>query len=429
MSSQNNEAIQGSMTVSRDMTVGGHMTVRGNSVFGHNVTISGWLDAKNIKGPCKGLFASVDALNAVYPKPRPGWYALVGDTLPADVYRAEDGEWVATGEQGGEVNLYLDQLETDVAGLADDVQGILELIGDGLLAGMEFNATADTATLLYTLRNSDGTETTCEVSVPIVTAESAGMMTAADKQALEKAGTDITGLKENLQKETTAREEADTALRESLEKETTARTEADRQHTDDIAELQEAMWPLTVTLSVSPTIVEAGVATGVTLSWSVSRKSEDVAGDSEVTLNGETVTGTSRETTVDESSPTTVAYILKAVYGSITASVTKQVSVVYPSYFGTVASDWVPTEETVKALTKSLQASKSSTHSGISTDNGKIAYCYPASFGSLTSIKDGNGYEVTDSYTVYTVNVDGVAYYCYLLTTPVTSSGVTQIYS
>lgn len=410
--SLNNQSIQGNLSVSRDITTGGHLTARGNSVFDHNVIIKGWLDAKNIKGPCKGLYASVEKLEAAYPKAMPGWYALVGDTLPADVYRAEGGEWVGTGEKGGEVNLYLDQLEEDVANLDDEVKDIQELIGNGLLVAdsVKFNATATAVTMVYKLRKSDGTEKEYNVTVPIVTSEKAGMMSAADKKALTKAGTDITN------------------LNTSLQEEVKARTDADTKHTSDITALQAAVWPVTVTLNVSPSIVEVGVSTKVSLTWNVMRKGLEVFDESEMTLNGEEIFATAKDVTVNESSPKTIDYTLKAVYQGVTDSATKQVNVVYPSYFGSVASDWTPTEESIKALTKTLQVSRAYTHSGISTSNGKIAYCYPASYGKLTSIKDGNGYEVIDSYTVQTVNVGGVSYNCYLLTTPVTSSGVTQIY-
>lgn len=410
--SLNNQSIQGNLSVSRDITTGGHLTARGNSVFDHNVIIKGWLDAKNIKGPCKGLYASVEKLEAAYPKAMPGWYALVGDTLPADVYRAEGGEWVGTGEKGGEVNLYLDQLEEDVANLDDEVKDIQELIGNGLLVAdsVKFNATATAVTMVYKLRKSDGTENEYPVTVPIVTSEKAGMMSAADKKALTKAGTDVTN------------------LNTSLQEEVKARTDADTKHTSDITALQAAVWPVTVTLNVSPSIVEVGVSTKVSLTWNVMRKGLEVFDESEMTLNGEEIFATAKDVTVNESSPKTIDYTLKAVYQGVTGSATKQVNVVYPSYFGSVASDWTPTEESIKALTKTLQVSRAYTHSGISTSNGKIAYCYPASYGKLTSIKDGNGYEVIDSYTVQTVNVGGVSYNCYLLTTPVTSSGVTQIY-
>lgn len=412
MSSIYNENIQGNLSTSRDITAGGHLNVRGNSVFGHNVVIKGWLDAKNIKGPCKGLYASEETLNEAYPKPMPGWYALVGDTLPADVYRVDGGEWVATGEKGGEVNLYLDQLEQDVADLDDEVKDIQELIGNGLLVAgsVQFNATATAVTLTYKLRKSDGTETPYNVTVPIVTAEKAGMMSAADKQALNNAGTNIT------------------KLNEALNNEIKARTEADKKHSEDITELEQAVWPLTVSLNATPTIAEVGVSTKIELAWNVTRRGGDVADESEMTLNGEEVFSTAKDVTINESTPKALTYTLKATYEGMTESASKQVSVVYPSYFGSVGADWTPTETTVRALSKSLQTSRASTHTGINTSNGKIAYCYPASFGKLTSVKDGNGYEVIDSYTLWTVNVNSVEYNCYLLTTPVTSNGVTQIY-
>ena len=254
MSSIHNESLQGNLSVSRDITAGGHLKVRGNSVFDHNVVIKGWLDAKNIKGPCKGLYASLDALKAAYPRPMPGWYALVGDTLPAAVYRTEGDEWVATGEQGGEVNLYLDQLENDVADLDDAVKDIQELIGGGLLVAgsVQFDATATAVTLTYKLRKPDGTETPYNVTVPIVTAEKAGMMSAADKQALTQAGTDIT-------------------------------------------ELQGAVWPLEATFGASPALAEyTGAAQTVALLWTVRRRGKTAALDSLTVRRGsETVhTGT-----------------------------------------------------------------------------------------------------------------------------------------
>ena len=118
----NNKAINGDLSVSRKITAGKDLTVRGNSQFDHNVVIKGWLDAENIKGPCKGLYASVEDLDDAYPNPQPGWYALVGDTLPADVYRCENGVWTATGEKGGKENLYLDELENDVKDIQDAIE-------------------------------------------------------------------------------------------------------------------------------------------------------------------------------------------------------------------------------------------------------------------------------------------------------------------
>lgn len=105
-----NHSVGGSVAVGRDVTVGGRSTVRGNATFDRDVYISGWLNARNIRGAGKGLYETVEKLNSAYPNPENGWFALVGDTLPADLYRAWGGEWKATGQKGGEPVLELANL-------------------------------------------------------------------------------------------------------------------------------------------------------------------------------------------------------------------------------------------------------------------------------------------------------------------------------
>ena len=105
-----NHSVGGSVAVGRDVTVGGRSTIRGNATFNRDVYISGWLNARNIRGAGKGLYETVEKLNSAYPNPENGWFALVGDTLPADIYRAWGGEWKATGQKGGEPVLELAKL-------------------------------------------------------------------------------------------------------------------------------------------------------------------------------------------------------------------------------------------------------------------------------------------------------------------------------
>lgn len=130
----NNNGIQGSLSVSQGTTIGGNLAVRGTSTFDHNVKIKGWIDAKNIKGPLKGLFESEDALKLAYPEPQPGWFALVGNTLPAEVYRVENGEWADTGHQGGEIFLSLDSIEEDINKAQSDILELQETISEDVLA-------------------------------------------------------------------------------------------------------------------------------------------------------------------------------------------------------------------------------------------------------------------------------------------------------
>lgn len=99
--------IDGDLLLSRDLTIGGRATVRGSAVVGHNLTVEGWIEAKNIKGPSKGLFKSAIQLRESYPSPHEGWWALVttegsssSDHL-GQLYIADGGEWVAQTDAEG----------------------------------------------------------------------------------------------------------------------------------------------------------------------------------------------------------------------------------------------------------------------------------------------------------------------------------------
>lgn len=100
---------------------------------------------------------------------------------------------------------------------------------------------------------------------------------------------------------------------------------------------------------------------------------------------------------------------------------------VMASYYGSVTE--APTDKAgITALTKAVKNSKGYTAT-FNLSNQRSCYCYPASMGNLTSIKDGNGFEYLQSYTKTTVAVDGVNYNVYTLTDLVTASGFKQTYS
>jgi hypothetical protein len=342
MSSLKNEAIQGNLSTSRDITAGGHLNVRGNSVFDHNVVIKGWLDAKNIKGPCKGLYASEETLNEAYPKPMPGWYALVGNTLPANIYRSDGGKWVATGEQGGEVNLYLDHLEEDVANLDDEVKDIQELIGNGLLVSesVAFSSTATTVTLTYKLRKSDGTETPYNVTVPIVTAEKAGMMSAADKKTLVQA-------------------------------------------IDCITELQKSVWPLVIMFTASKTLMEyTGNATSLTLSWNVKRKGTVVTPTSVVIKKGTeqiysgTQGGGQFKTSLNQLGNTTYTITVQAE--NMEATVSLDIQQMLPMYFGFAAATQASALSITSLTKQSIKTSPAGTYTITNGTEGNYMWlCVP----------------------------------------------------
>lgn len=108
-------------------------------------------------------------------------------------------------------------------------------------------------------------------------------------------------------------------------------------------------------------------------------------------------------------------------------SVTKTASInfYYNKFYGSVTS-LTPSEADVTALTTALGTAKGATYSFTIID-ARIAYAYPASLGNLTSIKDGNGFSLFDSFTktteTYTQNGTSVSYNLYVLTDATTVSG------
>lgn len=119
-----------------DAMIGGRVNVRGNVTFGRNLRVEGWLDAPNIKGPLKGWFRDVATLEKYYRKPQSGWLALVGSTIPAPVYIAEQGEWVLTDSTGGELTVEAGKMAEDLELLQDSMSNAEERV-----ASLEDNLT------------------------------------------------------------------------------------------------------------------------------------------------------------------------------------------------------------------------------------------------------------------------------------------------
>lgn len=185
MSGVKNTQIYGDVALGRNVTMGGNAHIRGSADIAHNVRIQGWLDAPNIKAASKGLFASLDALNSAYPTPQSGWWALVGDSLPAAVYRAEGGEWVATGETSGEVTVDCEQYEKGLSALNDQVadhEEVIAKIPSIIITGVS-QATASTVELSYQ-NMGDTSPSSNVVTIPAATETRAGVMSATDKKAL-----------------------------------------------------------------------------------------------------------------------------------------------------------------------------------------------------------------------------------------------------
>lgn len=111
--------------------------------------------------------------------------------------------------------------------------------------------------------------------------------------------------------------------------------------------------------------------------------------------------------------------------GSVSASGTIRAYAL--SYYGVISSSTI-TENDISSLSSRLSSSKSYTYT-VNLAEQRIAYMYPQSFGTLTSIKDANNFDYINSYTRTTLSYNGVDYYVYILTDPVTITGFKQIFN
>lgn len=114
-----------------------------------------------------------------------------------------------------------------------------------------------------------------------------------------------------------------------------------------------------------------------------------------------------------------------------TSTKTTSIAFYYPKFRGTVDS-LTPSEATVEALTSALATGKGGTYT-FTANAQRIAYAYPSGLGALTSIKDGNGFSLFDSFTrtteSYTIAGQTVNYYLYVLTDTATVNNYSVIFA
>ena len=195
--------------------------------------------------------------------------------------------------------------------------------------------------------------------------------------------------------------------------------------TTAINKINAELFPLSISVSGGG-VFEKRTTQTITVRWTIKEGSDVVTPDT-ILVNDTPVANTSTSKVFNEVT-TTTSYIVKATKDGVTVNGNTMAIFVNPSYFGAVANDFTPTEEAIKALTKTVKNNKGYTGT-ISLNNQKVCYAYPKSFGMLSSIKDANNFEYISSYTRSEVTVWDETYYIYVLTEPVTIDSFKQIYS
>ena len=400
-----NHSVGGSVAVGRDVTVGGRSTIRGNATFNRDVYISGWLNARNIRGAGKGLYETVEKLNSAYPNPENGWFALVGNTLPADIYRAWGGVWEATGQKGGEPVLELarltelsESLENEVSARVDADEALKKAIDAEVTARTNGDKELSDA-LAKEIADRE------KAIADEVLARTTAITEAIDAEA-QARGTAISD-------EATARSEADKALQTAMDKNVTELKGADTEHESRLLALEQSEWPLSLELSINPILIEfTGSEKDTTVAWKIMRKGVVVT-PTELTFKqngvalaaGLTASG-SINAKVNKLGDTVFEIVVTA--DGMKGSTSKKLTMVLPVYcgFGTSESDVAVDENKLSPRT-----SASGTYSKTSKmDDVNFIILVPKTLPGLSSFTMGGAPFVMITSSVV---VNGHDYYMY----------------
>ena len=359
-----NHSVGGSVAVGRDVTVGGRSTIRGNATFNRDVYISGWLNARNIRGAGKGLYETVDKLNSAYPNPENGWFALVGNTLPADIYRAWGGEWVATGQKGGEPVLELakltelsESLENEISARvaadealkkAVDAEVTARANGDKELSDALTKEIADREKAIAdeVLARTTAIDKAIEAEAAARTKDIAAEAKAReDADAAEtKARTaaieaEAQARDTAISAEATARSNADTALQTAMNENVKELKGADTEHESRLLALEQSEWPLSLELSINPILIEfTGSEKDTSVAWKIMRKGVGVTPtvltfkQDGVVLSAELVANGSINAKVNKLGDTVFEIAVEAE--GMKKSASKKLTMVLPVYMG-----------------------------------------------------------------------------------------------
>lgn len=359
-----NHSVGGSVAVGRDITVGGRSTVRGNATFNRDVYISGWLNARNIRGAGKGLYETVDKLNSAYSNPENGWFALVGNTLPADIYRSWGGEWKATGQKGGEPVLEIakltelsESLENEVSARvaadealkkAIDAEVTARTNGDKELSDALTKEIADRekaiadevlarTTAINEAIEAEAAARTKDIAAEAKAREDADVAETKARTAAIEA--EAQARDTAISTEATARSNADTALQTAMNENVKELKGADTEHESRLLALEQSEWPLSLELSINPILIEfTGSEKDTSVAWKIMRKGVGVTPtvltfkQDGVALSAELVANGSINAKVNKLGDTVFEIAVEAE--GMKKSASKKLTMVLPVYMG-----------------------------------------------------------------------------------------------
>lgn len=202
-------------------------------------------------------------------------------------------------------------------------------------------------------------------------------------------------------------------LKEKMDSTHTSLQETDTALRNDITELQESVFPLSVSISLDKTLVEyTGSTTTVNISYSVKRKGVAVIPTSLTysigTIPQEITPAASGTIPFDVHNECNTNISLTASYGSLKASSSASVRVVAPIYFGFGTDSSIAITDNKLSVRTSAAGTYSKTNAIGATSN--LIILVPKSIGTLSNFSMGGAPFVMENSDV---TIDSVVYTMY----------------
>jgi archaellum component FlaC len=203
----------------------------------------------------------------------------------------------------------------------------------------------------------------------------------------------------------------------------------------------------TVSISAAPTLIESGAETSVTVTPKFAQNDAGAMTSCVIagSPSGNKTSLSSFKDNLTLAHNATITYTVTVNYaegpkkttsmGNVdnnnikAGSISNTVSVraVAASYSGAINTASL-SESDIAALSKNIRNTKGSTVT-YNLNNQRSAFMYPSSFGTISSIKDANGFDYIDSYTLTKMTYNDVEYNVYVMKEPTTITGFKQIFS
>lgn len=260
----------------------------------------------------KGKFATIYEVNRKYPNG-----GAEGDYVEIDgwahYWNADRGTWTVNAER----DTYWDEKWSGMSEMVKTLQDDLE-----------------TET-----KNRTEADTALEGKI---NAEATARETADTNEASAREKAD-TALGKRIDDEASARQTADDDLLNKVNAEAKSRSDADTTHDARLLALEQSEWPLQLTLTATPELLEyTGDAQTVTVGWTVKRRGKDVAPTSQsLRVNSETLAGAAgaKTASINVNTEGNTTIVLHVEAEGMTGEADKAVTMVRAMYFGFAAAE------------------------------------------------------------------------------------------